>query len=56
LAAALSHESGGIEALVLKNYTVKQSTAKNVGVDEFGRRRLSPWGRRGRYEGQGRGA
>jgi acetyl-CoA carboxylase biotin carboxylase subunit len=55
LAAALNHESGGIEAMVLKNHTVKQSTAKNVGVDEFGRRRLSAWGRRGRYEGQGRG-
>ena len=54
LAAALAHEPGGIDSLVLKNYTVRQSTAKNVGVDEFGRRRLSAWGRRGRYEGQGR--
>ncbi len=55
LAAALAQEPGGIDSLVLKNYTVKQSTAKNVGVDEYGRRRLSAWGRRGRYEGQGRG-
>jgi acetyl-CoA carboxylase biotin carboxylase subunit len=55
LAAALAQEPGGIDSLVLKNYTVRQSTAKNVGVDEYGRRRLSAWGRRGRYEGQGRG-
>jgi acetyl-CoA carboxylase biotin carboxylase subunit len=54
LAAALSHEPGGIDSLVLKNHTIRQSTAKNVGVDEYGRRRLSAWGRRGRYESQGR--
>ncbi|MEA3144511.1 MAG: acetyl-CoA carboxylase, biotin carboxylase subunit [Thermoplasmata archaeon] len=54
LAAALAHEPGGIDSMVLKSYAFKQSAAKNVGVDEHGRRRLSPWGRRGRYEGQGR--
>jgi acetyl-CoA carboxylase biotin carboxylase subunit len=54
LAAALAQEPGGIDSMVLKSYAFKQSAAKNVGVDEHGRRRLSPWGRRGRYEGQGR--
>jgi acetyl/propionyl-CoA carboxylase alpha subunit len=54
LAAALSHEPGGIDSMVLKAYAFKQSAAKNVGVDAYGRRRLSAWGRRGRYEGQGR--
>jgi pyruvate carboxylase subunit A len=56
LAAALAQEPGGIDAIVQKSYAFQQSTAKNVGVDEFGRRRLSAWGRRGRYEAQGRGA
>ncbi|MFO1535395.1 MAG: hypothetical protein ABR586_07005, partial [Thermoplasmatota archaeon] len=54
LAAALAQEPGGIDSLVQKSYQFQQSAAKNVGVDEFGRRRLSAWGRRGRYEGQGR--
>jgi acetyl-CoA carboxylase biotin carboxylase subunit len=54
LAAALAQEPGGIDSMVLKAYAFKQSAAKNVGVDEHGRRSLSPWGRRGRYEGQGR--
>ncbi|MES2154545.1 MAG: acetyl-CoA carboxylase biotin carboxylase subunit [bacterium] len=54
LAAALAQEPGGIDSLVQKSYQFQQSQAKNVGVDEFGRRKLSAWGRRGRYEGQGR--
>jgi acetyl-CoA carboxylase biotin carboxylase subunit len=54
LAAALAQEPGGIDSLVQKSYQFQQSAAKNVGVDEFGRRKLSAWGRRGRYEGQGR--
>jgi acetyl-CoA carboxylase biotin carboxylase subunit len=56
LAAALAQEPGGIDSLVQKAYHFQQASAKNVGVDEYGRRKLSPWGRRGRYEVQGRGA
>lgn len=55
LAAALAHEPGGIDSIVQKSYQFNQSTAKNVGVDEYGRRKLSPWGRRGRYQSQGAG-
>jgi acetyl/propionyl-CoA carboxylase alpha subunit len=53
LAAALSHEPGGIDSLVQKSYSFRQSAAKNVGVDEFGRRRLSAWGQKGRREAVG---
>ena len=53
LAAALSKEPGGIDSLVQKSYSFKQSAAKNVGVDEFGRRRLSAWGKKGRREAAG---
>ncbi len=53
LAAALAHEPGGIDSLVQKTYAVKQASATNVGVDEYGRRKLSAWGRRGRYENIG---
>jgi acetyl-CoA carboxylase biotin carboxylase subunit len=55
LAAALAHEPGGIDSMVQKSYNFRQSAAKNVGVDEYGRRKLSPWGRRGRYQAQGAG-
>ncbi|MEA3190625.1 MAG: acetyl-CoA carboxylase, biotin carboxylase subunit [Thermoplasmata archaeon] len=53
LAAALAQEPGGIDSLVQKAYQFKQSAATNVGVDEFGRRRLSPWGQKGRREAIG---
>ncbi len=53
LAAALAHEPGGIDSLVLKAYSFKQSSAKNVGVDEYGRRRMSAWGKRGRSDSVG---
>jgi acetyl-CoA carboxylase, biotin carboxylase subunit len=50
LAAALAMEPGGIDSIVQKTYQFAQSAAKNVGVDEFGRRRLSAWGLKGRRE------
>ena len=53
LAAALAQEPGGIDSIVQKTYQFAQSQARNVGVDEFGRRRLSPWGLKGRREGVG---
>ncbi|MHB8634830.1 MAG: ATP-binding protein, partial [Thermoplasmatota archaeon] len=53
LAAALAQEPGGIEAFVQKGYPFQQSSATNVGVDEFGRRRLSAWGVKGRREAVG---
>ena len=53
LAAALAEEPGGIDAMVQKSYSFQQAQAKNVGVDEFGRRRLSAWGHKSRREGVG---
>ncbi len=53
LAAALSEEPGGIDALVQKSYQFVQSKAGNVGVDEHGRRRLSQWGHKARREALG---
>jgi len=53
LAAALAQEPGGIDALVQKSYSFRQSAAGNVGVDEFGRRRLNAWGRKSRGEAIG---
>ncbi len=53
LAAALAQEPGGLDAFVAKNYGFGQSAAGNVGVDEFGRRRLNAWGSRGRRENVG---
>jgi acetyl-CoA carboxylase biotin carboxylase subunit len=53
LAAALSMEPGGIDSVVAKNYQFRQASAKNVGVDEHGRRRLNQWGNKGRRESIG---
>jgi acetyl-CoA carboxylase biotin carboxylase subunit len=53
LAAALAHEPGGIDSMVQKSYAIRQSAAGNVGVDEFGRRRLSAWGRMARSDALG---
>ena len=51
--SALAAEPGGIDAMVQKSYPFQQSAARNVGVDEFGRRRLSAWGTKGRREAVG---
>ncbi len=53
LAAALNQEPGGIDAFVAKSYGFGKSNGKNVGVDEFGRRRLNAWGQRSRRESAG---
>ncbi|HET6398749.1 MAG TPA: acetyl-CoA carboxylase biotin carboxylase subunit [Candidatus Thermoplasmatota archaeon] len=53
LAAALNHEPGGIDSLVQKSYNIIQAKAQNVGVDEFGRRKLSQWGHKARREAIG---
>ncbi len=55
LAAALAEEPGGIDALVARNYAFRQNAAGNVGVDEFGRRRINAWGQRARREAAGGG-
>jgi acetyl-CoA carboxylase biotin carboxylase subunit len=55
LAAALAQEPGGIDAMVQKSYRFRQNAAANVGVDEFGRRRLNAWGQRARRESVGAG-
>ncbi len=53
LAAALAQEPGGVDALVAKSYSFKQSSAENVGVDRYGRRRTNAWGQRSRREATG---
>jgi acetyl-CoA carboxylase biotin carboxylase subunit len=52
IAAVLSEQPGGIDAMVAKNYGFKAG----LGVDEHGRRQLSAWGQRSRGESNGRWA
>lgn len=53
MAAALAQEPGGIDSFVAKSYGFGRNPGTNVGVDEFGRRRLNSWGNRARKENAG---